>query len=110
MPERLPEAGAGRVLGRGHVHVVAAQVLDLETLVADAGQQHAASPGLQPPVLVDQFVRGVDRQDAADQSLRKQPACAPHHAVAGMYEPVRGPRQQGQVHGQGQQGERSEPK
>ena len=109
MPDRLAEARAGRVFRRRYVHMVSAQMFDLETVVTDAGQQQAAEHGFEPAVLVDQFVRGVDRQHAADHALRQQPARGAERAEIRLHEPGAGPYQQGDLHRQGQQRQYPEP-
>ena len=63
--EALAQARAGRVLGRGDAHVVAAVVLDEEVPVAALRERDLAEPALDARALVAELVRGVDR-DAAD--------------------------------------------
>ena len=95
-PEALAQARAGRVLGRGHAHVVAAVVLDEEVPVAGLGQRHLGQPLLHARALVAQLVRGVDA-DAAHQAHGQGQAQALDEAqVAVGPEPAR-PDQGGEL-------------
>jgi len=50
-----------------------AYVFDLETVVADAGQQQSAADALQAAVLMHEFVRRIDREDAAEHAGGQYP-------------------------------------
>ena len=88
---------------------MAAQVFDLEAVIAHAGQQQAAREPFDAAVLVDQFVRHVDRQDPAHQSKRQQPADAPADIEAGLRPVPKRPGQHAVLRRYRQQGEGTEP-
>ena len=109
VPQRLSEARARCVLGCGDMHVMAAQVFDLEPVVADAGQQQPTGAAFQRGVLVDQLVGHVDRQHAAHDALRQQPAGHPGRPETGLGEMPARPDQHAELGRQCGQGHPPEP-
>ncbi len=76
LPEGFPEAGRGRVLRRGHPHMVAAVVLDEEVPVEHRRQRQFGQPLLQAVVLVAQLVAGIDGDAGGAAGGDRQPQVA----------------------------------
>ena len=94
--QALVVLGRGRVFWRGHMHVVATDVLHLKAGVGHRGEQQAAHPVLQLGILVHELMAQVDGDDAAHGANGDNPAQLAEQGVVVIHEHPAGEEQHAQ--------------